>query len=109
MAKNSDSIRVATLATDGVEEAELVQPRKALDEAGFITTLISPKPGQIQAMKHDDKSKKYDVGTTLDKADPQQFDAVLLPGGALNADVLRVKPQPRRLSPAWMKPASQSQ
>lgn len=91
MAKNSDSIRVAILATDGVEEAELVQPRKALDEAGFITTLISPKPGQIQAMKHDDKSKKYDVGTTLDKADPQQFDAVLLPGGALNADVLRVE------------------
>jgi protease I len=91
MAKNSDRLRVAILATDGVEEAELVQPRKALDDAGFTTTLISPKTGQIQAMQHDEKTKKYDVDMSLDEADPEEFDAVLLPGGGLNADALRVE------------------
>ncbi len=84
-------LRVAILATDGVEEAELVEPRKALDEAGATTTLISMKSGKIQSMKHDEKSKKYDVDLTLEDADPNEFDAVLLPGGALNADTIRVE------------------
>lgn len=85
-----EGLRVAILATDGVEEAELTEPRKALDEAGAKTTLISVKPGKIQAMKHDEKSSKYDVGATFDDVDPKDFDAVLLPGGGLNADALRV-------------------
>lgn len=85
-----ERLRVAILATDGVEEAELVEPRKVLDEAGAKTTLISIKPGKIQAMKHDDKSNKYKVDATFDDVDPAEFDAVLLPGGALNADALRV-------------------
>jgi protease I len=85
-----EGLKVAILATDGVEEAELIEPRKALDEAGAKTTLISVKPGKIQAMKHDDKSQKYDVDATFDNANPEEFDAVLLPGGALNADALRV-------------------
>jgi protease I len=84
------ALRVAILATDGVEEAELLEPRKALDEAGAKTTLISVKSGKIQTMQHDEKSKKYAVEATFDKADPREFDAVLLPGGALNADALRV-------------------
>jgi protease I len=83
-------LRVAILATDGVEEAELVEPRKALDDAGAKTTLISVKSGTIQAMKHDEKSKHYDVEGTFENADPKEFDALLLPGGALNADALRV-------------------
>jgi protease I len=83
-------LRVAILAADGVEEAELVEPRKALDESGATTTLISMKPGKIQAMKHDEKSKKYKVDATFDDVNPKEFDAVLLPGGALNADALRV-------------------
>lgn len=87
---NIEGLRVAILATDGFEEAELVDPRKALDEAGAKTTLISIKPGKIQAMKHDEQSKRYEVEATLDKANPEEFDAVLLPGGALNADALRV-------------------
>jgi protease I len=85
-----EGLRVAILATDGVEEAELAEPRKALDEAGAKTTLISVKPGKIQAMKHDEKSSKYDVDATFDDVDPNGFDAVLLPGGGLNADALRV-------------------
>ncbi len=88
-----EGLRVAILAADGVEEAELIEPRKALDEAGAKTTLISVKPGNIQAMKHDDKSKKYKVDATFDDVDSEEFDAVLLPGGALNADALRAVPE----------------
>jgi protease I len=83
--------RVAILATDGVEQAELVEPRAALDEAGAHTTLIAAKPGRIQAMKHDEKANSYAVDTTLTEVRPEDFDAVFLPGGALNADALRVE------------------
>ena len=89
--KTLTGLLVAILATDGVEQAELIEPRKALDEAGAKTTLISIKSGKIQAMKHDEKSEKFAVEATLDEADPNDFDAVLLPGGALNADSLRVE------------------
>ena len=91
MANVLQGMRIAILATDGVEQAELVEPRKALDQAGAQTTLIAPKSGEIQAMQHDEKGDKFDVDQALDKADPNQFDAVLLPGGALNADTLRVE------------------
>jgi protease I len=84
-------VRVAIVATDDFEEDELVKPRKALEEAGAQVTVIAPKAAQIQAMKHDEKSIKVDVDLTLDKANPADFDAVLLPGGALNADALRVE------------------
>jgi len=93
MTENSNqlrNLRVAILATDGFEEAELLEPRKALDEAGAKTTLIAPKSGQLRAMKHDEKAGSVKVDMTLDDADPANFDAVLLPGGALNADALRV-------------------
>src|ERR1700693_4810081 len=88
--KQLDGLRVAILATDGFEEAELLEPRKALDAAGAKTTVIAPKSGKIQDMKHDKKSEKVAVDTTFDNANPADFDAVLLPGGALNADALRV-------------------
>ncbi|HZR65765.1 MAG TPA: type 1 glutamine amidotransferase domain-containing protein [Terriglobales bacterium] len=86
-------VRVAILATDGVEDAELKEPRKALDAAGAQTVLIAPKAGEIYSMKHHDKAEKYKVDMTLDQANPEQFDAVLLPGGALNADTIRVHPR----------------
>jgi protease I len=88
--KQLNGLRVAILATDGFEEAELLQPRKALDAAGAKTTVIAPKSGKIQGMKHDEKSEKVAVDTTFESAKPAEFDAVLLPGGALNADALRV-------------------
>ena len=90
MSKELVGMRIAILATNGVEEAELAKPRKALDEAGTTTRLISPKGGTIQGMKHDEKSEVFEVDATLDDADPNDFDALLLPGGALNADALRV-------------------
>ena len=86
-------LRVAILATDGVEDAELKDPRRALDDAGAKTTLIAPKAGKIYSMKHHDKAAQYDVDQTLDQVRAEQFDAVLLPGGALNADTIRVHPR----------------
>ena len=91
MANELQGMKVAILATDDFEQAELIEPRKALQEAGAQTTLISPKQGEIQAIKHDDKTDKIKVDLPLDKANPDDFDAVLLPGGALNADALRVE------------------
>ena len=89
--KNLQGMRVAILATNGVEQAELAEPRKALDEAGARTTLVAPKAGKIKAMKHDEIAGEFDVDMTLNDASPEEFDAVLLPGGALNADALRVE------------------
>jgi deglycase len=83
-------LRVAILATDGFEEAELVKPRKALEEAGAQTTVLAPKGGEIQGFNHDEKAEKVSVDKELGAAKAADFDAVLLPGGALNADALRV-------------------
>jgi protease I len=91
--KKLEGCRVAILATDLFEEAELIEPRKALQEAGAKTTVIAPKPGDIQAVKHDTKTQKVKVDMTLEHAKPEDFDAVLLPGGAMNADALRMEPK----------------
>jgi protease I len=90
---NLQGMRVAILATDGVEDAELKEPRKALDDAGAKTTLFAPKAGKIYSMNHHDKAAQYNVDESLDHARADQFDAVLLPGGALNADTIRVHPR----------------
>jgi protease I len=89
--KSLNGLRVAILATDGVEDAELREPREALDKAGAKTTLIAPKQGSIQSFNHFDKADEFKVDALLGDADPKEFDAVLLPGGALNADTLRVQ------------------
>ncbi len=91
--KKLEGCRVAILATDLFEEAELIEPRKALQEAGAKTTVIAPKSGEIQAVKHDTKTQKVKVDMTLEQAKPDDFDAVLLPGGAMNADALRMEPK----------------
>ena len=89
--KNLEGLRVAILATNGVEQVELSEPRKALQEAGARTTLISVKPGKIKGMNHDQIADEFEVEMLLEDADPDEFDAVLLPGGALNADALRAE------------------
>jgi len=85
-----NGMHVAILLTNDFEQVEMTEPRKALQEAGAKTTLISPKAGKVQGFKHDEKADAFPVDTTLDQANPDDFDAVLLPGGALNADHLRV-------------------
>ena len=89
MAKELDGIRVAILATNGYEEAELVKPKEALEDAGAKVTVIAPEAGEIYGMKHHDKAGKTKVDMTLPEANAENFDAVVLPGGALNADALR--------------------
>jgi protease I len=81
--------KVATLATDGVEESELTKPVEALREAGADVEIISQKREPIQAFKHHEPTIEIEVDKTLDQADPNEYDAVLLPGGALNADAMR--------------------
>lgn len=89
--KQLQNLRVAIVATDLFEEAELIEPRKALQDAGAQVVVIAPKSGEIQAVKHDKKTQKVKVDMTLDEARPNDFDAVLLPGGAMNADALRME------------------
>lgn len=89
--KQLTGLRIAALATDGVEQVELTEPRKALEQAGAEVIVIAPKRGKIQAFKHHDKADTIPVGMTLDEADPADFDGVLLPGGVINGDALRIE------------------
>src|SRR5690348_7472515 len=85
--------RVAIILSDDFEQAEMTEPRKVLEQAGATIALISPKPGQVTGMNHDTKADTFKVDMTLDQAKPGDFDAVMLPGGALNADFLRMNPK----------------
>ena len=89
MAQRLDGKKVAILVTDGFEQVEMTKPREALDEAGAETKIVSLKPGKIQGMHHADKGDKFDVDLTLDEARPEEFDALLIPGGLMNPDALR--------------------
>jgi len=81
--------RVAILATDGVEEVELTEPRKALDAAGAKTQLVSPKGDTIKAWQHDHWGQELHVDLPLARANASDFDALVLPGGVMNPDHLR--------------------
>ena len=86
--------RVAVLATDGFEDSEPTEPVKALREAGAQVTILSPKTGKIQGVRHDiDKTIKVKVDRAIKDARADEFDAVHLPGGALNADAMRMVPE----------------
>ena len=86
-------LRVAILVAEGFEEVELTGPRKALQEAGAQTTIVSPERGEVQAFNHHDRANKFPVDVALEAASPEQYDALLLPGGALNPDLLRTLPK----------------
>src|SRR6185295_17033102 len=85
--------KVAVLVADGFEQVEMTEPRKALDNEGADTKIVSVQSGQIQGMHHADKGDKFDVDLTLDDADPAEFDALLIPGGLMNPDTLRSTPK----------------
>ena len=76
-------------AQEGVEEIELTEPWKAVQEAGAIPQLIAPESGKVQAFNHLDKSSTYPVDETLENVDPDAYDALVLPGGVANPDQLR--------------------
>jgi protease I len=88
--KTLHGLRVAILATDGFEDAELAKPRRALAEAGAKTVVLAPKGGEIQGFHHDQKAERVPVDMELGRVTAADFDAVLLPGGVMNADALRV-------------------
>ncbi|HEX6541131.1 MAG TPA: type 1 glutamine amidotransferase domain-containing protein [Ktedonobacterales bacterium] len=96
-----ENLRVAVLATDGFEESELTEPAKVLGEEGAKTEIISPHEGRIQAFKHHDKSITVPVDRTLDQANAADYNALLLPGGALNADALRTNPKVKQFIQAF--------
>jgi protease I len=85
--------KVAILVTDGFEQVELTEPRKALDQAGAETRIVSPKKDKVRGWKFTDWGDELPVDMQLDGAKPDDFDALLLPGGVINPDALRIQPK----------------
>ncbi len=92
MAQALTGMSIAILVTDDFEQVELTEPRKALHEAGAITRIISNKHGKVQGMNHDQMADQFDIDMTFDEARPEEFEGVLLPGGTMNADQIRINP-----------------
>jgi len=88
-----EGLKVAILVAEGFEQVELTAPRKALDEAGAKTFIVSPAKGEVQGWKHFDKADKFKVDVPLDQANAADFDALQLPGGVANPDQLRTNPK----------------
>jgi protease I len=90
MADDLSGKRIAFLMdNEGIEQVELVEPRKAVEDAGAETDLVAPEGGQVQAFNHLDKADTFDVDTTVAEADVADYDGVVLPGGVANPDNLR--------------------
>lgn len=89
MAGKLDGKRVAILVEKGFEQVEMTEPRRALDEAGARTELVSPVQGKVKAWDETDWGKEFPVDTRLEDAEPHGYDALLLPGGVMNPDHLR--------------------
>jgi protease I len=98
MARKLEGKKVAILLADGFEQVEMTKPREALNEAGAQTKIVSLKSGQIQDMNHADKGDKFDVDLPVKDARPDEFDALLIPGGLLNPDALRMEKPAREFA-----------
>lgn len=93
MANELDGMKVAILAADGVEQVELEQPKKAIEDAGGMTELVSVNSGEIQAMNQDiDKGDTFSVDKQVSDVSPDDYDGLLVPGGTINPDKLRIDP-----------------
>ena len=90
--ENLQEKRVAILVADGFEQVELTEPRKALDEAGAKTEIVSPAEGKVKGWNHTDWGQELPVDVPLEQANPEDYDALLLPGGVMNPDKLRAHP-----------------
>ena len=88
--RNLNGVKVAILSTDGFEQAELFEPKKALEAAGATVHVIAPKGGTIQGFKHVDKGDTVKVDKTFEQASPEDYEGVVLPGGVVNGDALRM-------------------
>jgi protease I len=90
MPKNIQGKKVAILTENGFEEIELTSPMNALEQAGAIVHIISPQKGKVKAWDHDHWSIELSVDRSLSEANPEEYDMLLLPGGVLNPDTLRL-------------------
>jgi protease I len=90
MEKKLDGIKVAILATEGFEQSELFEPKKALEEAGADVQIVSLKAGEIKGWNHTDWGDSVAVDLTVADANAEDFDALQLPGGVMNPDKLRM-------------------
>jgi protease I len=88
-----NGLNIAVLATDGFEQAELEKPVEALKAEGAKVEVVSPKSGQIQGWEHQDKGRAVTVDKALAEADAGAYDALVLPGGVMNPDALRLEPK----------------
>jgi protease I len=89
--ENLKGFKVAILVENGFEQVELLEPRKALDQAGAETRIVSPKGGRVRGWNFTDWGDEFPVDVALDRAQPDDFDALLLPGGVMNPDTLRMQ------------------
>ncbi|HEY0843727.1 MAG TPA: type 1 glutamine amidotransferase domain-containing protein, partial [Noviherbaspirillum sp.] len=88
-----NGMTIAILVTDGFEQSEFTDPRAALEQQGAITKVISANHGKVQGFHHDEKGDQFDVDLSFGEASAQDFDAVLLPGGVMNGDQIRIIPE----------------
>jgi protease I len=102
MAKLSGK-KVAILATDGFEQSELIEPRKALQAAGATCHVVAPKAGKVKGWKDADWGDEVEVDRTLREARPDNYDALVLPGGVKNPDTLRMDPKAVAFVDAFVK------
>ncbi|MBV8845885.1 MAG: type 1 glutamine amidotransferase [Bryobacterales bacterium] len=93
MASSLTGKRVAILVADGFEQVEMTGPREALDQAGAKTDLISPASDRVHGWNHFDKADEFTVDVPLESANPNDYDALMLPGGVANPDQLRTYPK----------------
>ena len=103
MAQLLNGKKIAILVADGFEQVEMTEPRKALQEAGAQTVLISPAQGQVKAFQHDEPGDSFPVDLPLEQANPADYDALLLPGGVANPDKLRVIPKAVQFTQAFFE------
>jgi protease I len=90
---NLKGVKVAILVTDGFEQVELTEPRKALQQAGAETQIVSPKSQTVRGWNFTDWGEEFPVDVALDRTEPEDFDALLLPGGVMNPYSLRMQPR----------------
>ena len=90
MEKTLEGKKIAILVADGFEQVELTEPKKALEDAGATTQIVSPAQDEVQGWNHDEKADKFTVDMPLDRARSEDYDALLLPGGVRNPDQLRM-------------------
>ena len=90
MMQNLQGKRVAILVDNGFEQVEMTEPRKALNQAGARTELVSPNPGKVKGWNHTEWGDEFQVDVTLNAANANEYDALVLPGGVMNPDKLRM-------------------